>query len=143
MSDLPINEVYLFHLEKAFKQFKKYKNVYFKKMGIQITDDQWILLKIISEEEGINQRELSKRSFKEPASITRILDLLEKKDLIRRECNDRRTYGLYLTKTGKKLVRRLIPLAVKIRAQGIEGLSEREVIKLSKMLHQIFENFKK
>jgi len=136
-----INEVYLFHLEKAFKQFKKYKNVYFKQEGIAITDDQWILIKIISEREGINQRELAQQSHKEPASITRIIDLLEKKELVRRERTDRRTYGLYLTTQGKKLVKKLIPHAVKIRAKGLEGISEKDTKKLIQMLNKVCKNF--
>ena len=73
-----LSNVYLFHLDKAAKQFKKLKNEIFKQRGIEITSDQWVLIKNINEAEGINQRELAKRTFKEPASVTRILDILEK-----------------------------------------------------------------
>jgi len=138
-----LHEVYLFHLEKAYKQFKKYKTERFKQLGIDLTSDQWIVLKSISEVEGINQRELAGRCFKEPASVTRILDLLEKKGWVERRPvqDDRRTYEVHTTEAGKALVEKLLPLAVEIRAQGTQGLSEQEVEQLSQMLIQVYENF--
>lgn len=143
MPNSKLSEVYFFHLEKAYKQFKKYKTDFFKKAGIDITSDQWILLKSISEKEGLNQRDLAKRVFKEPASITRILDILEKKKLVKRESvnNDRRTYELYTSSAGKALIKKVIPMAVDMRAKGVKGLTKKEVVKLNEMLIRIFDNF--
>jgi len=139
-----LSEVYLFHLEKAYKQFKKYKTDYFKKRGIDITSDQWILMRGIHESEGINQRALAKKCFKEPASVTRMLDKLEQKKWIKRKSlpDDRRTYELYLTKQGKELVEQILPMAVEIRAKGTEGMFDQEVSKLNELLIRVFENFK-
>lgn len=143
MENQHLNEIYLFHLEKAYKQFKKYKNDCFKREGIDITGDQWVVLKNIHEREGINQRELAKRCYKEPASVTRILDILERKDWVERRSveNDRRTYELHTTDSGKSLVDKILPLAVEIRAKGIEGLEAEEVSRLKEMLVRVFENF--
>lgn len=141
--DKNLHEVYLFHLEKAYKQFKKYKTAYLKKVGVDITSDQWILLKSISEEEGINQRTLAEKCFKEPASVTRILDLLEKKGLVERQSitEDRRSYELYTTQQGKELVEKMLPIAVEIREKGVVGLTEEQVINLNKLLIKLFENY--
>ncbi len=142
MDDQNLNEVYLFHLDKAAKQFKKLKNEVFKQAGIDLTGDQWILIKNIHEVEGINQRTLAKRVFKEPASITRILDILEKKQLVERRSipNDRRTYALYTTDQGKALVQQIIPLAVNMREQGRKGLTEKEVEQLTILLKKVYDN---
>ncbi|MEL6863075.1 MAG: MarR family transcriptional regulator [Bacteroidota bacterium] len=141
--DKPLKDIYIFHLEKAFKQFKKYKTQRLKQAGIDITSDQWILLKSIHEEEGLNQRALAEKTFKEPASITRILDILEKKNWVERRSieNNRRTYGLYMTKAGSDMVKQILPLAVEIRAEGTKGISPKEVDQFSRLLIKLFENF--
>lgn len=138
-----LREVYLFHLEKAYKQFKKYKADYFKRHGINMSSDQWTLLKGIHESEGTNQRALAKKYFKEPASVSRMLNKMEQKKWIRRKSlpNDRRTYELYLTKKGKELVEQLSPLAIEIRAKGTEGMFDQEVSKLNELLIRVFENY--
>lgn len=139
-----LEEVYIFQLEKAYKQFRKYKNTIFKKEQIDLTSDQWILLKGISEKEGISQIDLAKQFFKEPASVTRILDILERKEFVtRRELdNNRRVYALYTTDRGKQLIQRVLPIARSIRAKGLEGLSEEEQNMLLHLLSKLFENFK-
>ncbi len=138
-----LDEVYIFHLEKAYKQFKKYKTQVLKAAGIDLTSDQWVLLKSIHEAEGSNQREIAKRTFKEPASVTRTLDLLEKKGWVKRQSveGDRRTYELYSTAAGRALIKKVLPLAVMLRQKGVEGLSEAEVKKFNKTLIRVFENF--
>ncbi|MEM6807433.1 MAG: MarR family transcriptional regulator, partial [Bacteroidota bacterium] len=120
-----------------------YKKNFFKDEGVDLSSDQWIVLKRISDEEGINQKDLAEKSFKEPASITRILDILQKKDLVHRKAalDDRRAYGLYLTKAGEELVKKLIPKAKQARAFGVKGLSEEEVQNLNSYLKQICQNF--
>lgn len=138
-----LDEVYIFHLEKAYKQFRKFKTDYFKQRGVDITSDQWILLKGIYESEGISQRSLAEKSYKEPASVTRILDKLESKNWIERKSllEDRRSHGLYVTDEGQALVERLLPMAVEIRATGTKGFTAQDVVKLNQMLIKLFENF--
>lgn len=138
-----LDEVYLFQLDKVHKQFKKYKKAYFKARGIDLTSDQWIILKRIFENEGINQRELAKIAYKEPASITRMLDILEKKGWVSRQDapNDRRTYEMFLTPEGTKLVEQLLPMAVEIREQGVRGFSEEEINQFKNFLERAFDNF--
>ena len=143
MKDVRLDEVYLFHLEKAYKQFKKYKTEQFRKHGINLTSDQWILLKRLSENDKLNQKQLAELSYKEPASITRILDILENKGLVNRlgDPKDRRNSILALTPSGTELVRKFTPLAQEIRAQGIDGIPEDQVTVLRETLHKVFENF--
>lgn len=138
-----LDEIYLFQLDKVHKQFKKYKKAYFKAKGIDLSSDQWIILKRIYENEGINQRELAKSAYKEPASITRMLDILEKKAWVTRQNapNDRRTYEMHLTPEGKTLVEQILPMAVDIRAQGVKGFSEEEITQFKGFLEKVFDNF--
>lgn len=144
LKDKKLNDVYLFHLEKAHKQFRKYKNKVFKEKGINLTSDQWVILKTIHDEEGCSQIELAKLTFKEPASITRTLDLLEEKGWVNRKAvnDDRRTFELVPTKKGKQLVAKLTPIALDIRAKGLKGFTKNEKEQLNGLLIKLFDNFK-
>ena len=142
MQDQELNSVFLFKLEMASKQFKKYKNTVFKRKGIDITSDQWILLKNIHEVEGITQTELAARSKKEAAAVTRTLDILERKNWIVRKTdpNSRRVYNLFTTVSGKKIVNKILPIALETREQAREGISGEELAVLNKLLDKIFDN---
>ena len=141
--DKKLDEVYFYWMERAMKAQRKAKNKLFRDLGIKITSDQWIILKRLSEVEGQTQRELSESIIKDPASLTRILDLLEKEKLIERRSADRRSFTVHLTRNGSSLVERVIPEAVKYRKKGIEGLSEDEMQVFKKVLNTIHDNFTK
>lgn len=77
-----------------------------KLRDFDITTDQWIILRKIALDSGkYNQRELADSCFKERAAITRMIDLMEKKQLIYRSNSptDRREYLLYITDEGRNL----------------------------------------
>ncbi|MFN7119252.1 MAG: MarR family winged helix-turn-helix transcriptional regulator [Saprospiraceae bacterium] len=142
MEDLKLEEVYFFLLERTVRQFRKYSQQLFEAHGISISGDQWVVLKRISEREGINQREIADLTYKDPASVTRMLDLLEKQHLVTRQPveNNRRTYALFLTDDGKALVEKVTPLAIKARQKGLEGIAPTDAQKLRQVLNQIYEN---
>ncbi|MEP5614280.1 MAG: MarR family transcriptional regulator [Cyclobacteriaceae bacterium] len=139
--DRPLSDVYFFWMERAMKAQRKAKSRFFKNLGIDLTPDQWIILKRLSEVEGQSQRELSESTSKDPASLTRSLDILEKGKLIVRQVADRRSFTVKLTAEGKKLVTRIIPEAVKYREMGINGVSENELKVFKKVLNTINKNF--
>lgn len=143
MKDIVLDDVYLYLLERTVRQFRKYSQQEFAKRGIDMTGEQWVVLKRIGEQEGLKQREIADMTYKDPASVTRILDILEKKKLIYRAPveNDRRTYALFLTKQGRTLIEKLTPIAVEIRSKGVEGMSEKELQQLKKLLNKVYENF--
>ena len=45
----------------------------------ELTLEQWVVLSTLAEQENINQKMLSIKIEKDPASLLRILDILEKK----------------------------------------------------------------
>ena len=47
-----------------------------------ITPEQWLVLYHIGEHEGLNQKEVAAKADKDQPTTTRILDLLEKKDIL-------------------------------------------------------------
>ena len=71
----------------------------------ELTLEQFQVLKILSLERGLTQRQLGQETNKTPANMTRILDRLEGKSLVTRKTNpgDRRVYLIYLTDKGLSL----------------------------------------
>lgn len=139
----PLENVYIYLIERTARRFKKYSQVLFKENNIDLTGDQWVVLKRIGEREGINQKEIANSTYKDPASVTRILDLMEKKGLVLRQPieNNRRAYGLYLTKAGNDLVQKVLPVAVEARSVGLEGVSDEDFETFKKVLNTIYDNF--
>lgn len=137
-----IESVILFQIEQASKASKVYSQREFDKLGLGITVDQWVLLKIISESTALTQKELAIKSYRDPASITRTLDLLAKKDLIKREAvaDNRRTYHIALTQNGFDFVKDHMPMIQTHRDKSVEGFSQTELSQLSEMLKRIKEN---
>ena len=142
MKDLKLDEVYFFLLERTVRQFRKFSKEQLGKRGVEISSEQWVILKRVSEQEGINQKEIANLTYKDPASVTRMVDLMAKKGWIERQPieGDRRAYGLHLTKAGKDFVKKMIPAAQELRAMGLSGISQKELENLKKTLNKIYEN---
>ncbi len=81
-------------------------------------------------------------SQKDTASITRMLDLLQKKGLIQRvdDLYDRRKYMISLTHEGLEFVLRHLPFVNMIRRQIINGLSTEDIQALKRILDTIQKN---
>ncbi len=143
MNDLRLDDVFIYLIERTEKQTKRYANEVLRNSGIEVTPEQWTILKRISEQKVINQREMADLTFKDPASVTRALDVLQQMDLIRRAPmeNDRRAYNLLLTEAGEALVAKVTPLAQAIRAKGLENVSDSELAQLKSTLNKIYQNY--
>ncbi len=143
MNDLALDDVFIYLIERTERQTKKYANAVLKQAGVEITPEQWTILKRISERAVVNQREIAELTFKDPASVTRAIDVLEEKGLVRREDmeHDRRAYNLLLTELGSALVAKITPIAQEIRAQGLKNVSPESLAQLKATLNKIYENY--
>lgn len=136
-----LEDVLFYLIEKTNKVVRRYSQVRFTEAGVEITVDQWLVLKKISDSERITQIELANAIFKDRASVTRILDLLLEKKLVRKqEGNDKRAYELSLTVNGLKFMEQAMVIVKNVRKKGIEGLSEAEQAQLRTILHKIIKN---
>lgn len=139
-----IEDVILFQIERTSKISKVYSQREFDKINVGITVDQWILLKIIQEKKELSQKELAKFSHRDPASITRTLDILETKGFIRRETisGNRRQYEIILSEKGEKFVAKHMKMVNEHRSRSLEGFSNEEMTILKDMLLRIQQNMK-
>lgn len=107
-----------------------------------VTPEQWALLIHLWERDGITQKELSEKSLKDQPTTTRILDKLEKRELIRRQANpeDRRAFLIYLTKEGREIRAPLTSLARQALTEALQGFSEQDRTQLRNLLYRIIDN---
>lgn len=73
-----------------------------------LTPSQWMVLKRLSESDALlNQQELAEACSKDSATITRMLDSMEKKNYLERiKSGDRRKYLIKITGKGEELFRK-------------------------------------
>lgn len=107
-----------------------------------ITMEQLHILKNIERQDGRTQREICSMAGKSPANITRILDRLEKKQLIVRRDNpeDRRSQLVSLTQNGHALASRLSDLFSTLSHKIEKHINENEMGIVKKVLGQIEMN---
>lgn len=135
-------DVIPFLIEQVSKKSRKYSQREFDDKELGITVDQWVLLKIVEQNNGISQRELADLSMRDAASITRSLDLLEKMTLISRNPIDgnRRQYSIRIEKKGEQFIKNNMEMVGRHRAQLVDGLSEGEINQIKRLLSQMIKN---
>lgn len=139
---MKIEQVILYQIDSTSKIAKQYSQREFDRLGLDLTVEQWILIKIIDENDSITQKELAIKSFRDPSSITRTLDILEKKKIISRVPipNDRRAYGISLSNKGKKFIKDNMDIIIEHRIRSIDGLTNEEIKTLFDLLKRIQKN---
>jgi DNA-binding MarR family transcriptional regulator len=108
----------------------------------KVTPGQWFFLRALWEEEGLSQRELSRRvGTTEPTTVS-ALRLLERNGLIDRVRNtqDRRTINIFLTPKGRELKDTLLPGVLELNRIATEGLSREEVQDAFRLLNKMRQN---
>jgi DNA-binding MarR family transcriptional regulator len=85
----------------------------------KITADQFVILALLSEQDGISQQELARRATSDPNTIRAMLILLENQGLVRRQRHpdDRRAYSVILTSTGRNTYAKLLKQVSKLQNQ--------------------------
>lgn len=129
-------------LDRTARKVKQYAQREFNAQQFDITVDQWLVLKNLKEQEHLNQSELAELLGKDHPTLTRIIDLLCKKELVERRINptDRRSFTVHLTSTGKNKVAEWSPKMGEIRMKAWENLSEKDYSDLKRILNTIYTN---
>ena len=110
--------------------------------GMGITGAQWVILMRIATGCGSTAAELCRFSRYDTGSMTRMLDRLEEKGLIRRvrSDKDRRVVCLELTEQGRELYPLMPPVAIKVLNAHLRGFSRAELDQLKAFLQRMRAN---
>ncbi|MCR5521065.1 MAG: MarR family transcriptional regulator [Lachnospiraceae bacterium] len=110
------------------KAHKKYCMSRFSKLGL--TTGQPKVLTVLSAREGYLQKELAARCAVEPATMTSLLNNMERKDLIRRETvyvsGGKRAFAIHLTDHGKEVATEVAKIAADAEKRSFEGIEDKK-----------------
>ena len=106
-----------FTLERTAKRMKQFFQQTLTAAGTEITIDQWVVLQTLNQQNGLSQLEIARATFKDPPTITRIIDLLCHKGLTERitDPEDRRRFRIQLTDGGYQKIDEVLPIILKSR----------------------------
>lgn len=139
-ADLPFEVSVGYQVRMTHRALQRYLQSKIEPHGVTL--GMWYLLRALWSEDGLTQRELSRRiGLMEPTTLAAIV-AMEKIDLVKRVRNrsDRRKINIFLTRKGHRLRDKLLPLAMQVVGDAVDGFSTREVEALLKLLKGIRRN---
>jgi len=103
---------------------------------IGFTRTQWMALRRVGDQPGVNQSELAELMEVEKASAGRVIDKLETFGWLERrpDDSDRRVKRVYLTELGRRIHREISPMAEAMVEEELTGLSRKERETLTDLL---------
>ncbi|WP_423149353.1 MarR family winged helix-turn-helix transcriptional regulator [Rubrolithibacter danxiaensis] len=137
-----LDHIVFYSLEKSIKSYRTYAQRKLTEQGFNITIDQWMVLKALNDHPDCSQHEIAEVTFKDHASLTRIIELLVKKSYLERKMHstDRRRFQLTLTAEANKLLSVMQPVIEANRAKALEGFTRQRITDLQEMLSMIINN---
>lgn len=137
--------IIFYTIDKAIKSYRQFAQKKLNDAGLEITIDQWLVMQALTEKPDISQQEIAERVFKDAASVTRIIDLLIRKNYLRRELHgsDRRRFQLDITIEGKTLMKNIAKVVAQNRAMALHNVPQEDLGQVRKTLNTIIENCKR
>jgi MarR family transcriptional regulator, organic hydroperoxide resistance regulator len=132
-TSLPLASSVGYQIRMTHRLLQRYLQLQIEPYGITL--GMWYFLRALWDEDGITQRELSKRiGTMEPTTLSAIQAML-RAGLVRRvrDKTDRRKLHIFLTPKGRGLKAQLLPLARDVVATALLDLSQadnREILRL-------------
>jgi Transcriptional regulators len=135
-------ELYSFITGKASTAIARRLQKKFNAAGINLTIEQWSVLYHLWKEDGKSQQELCNATFRDKPSITRLIDNLEKLNLVKRvpDDKDRRINKVYLTRAAQKLQDETMELAEATLNEALEGVPPAQVELCKEVLQKVYDN---
>ena len=116
----------------------------FTEQGFDLTKEQFIVLKVLHEKDGVPQKNLANITERNKGSLARLINTMEKKNFVVRipSKEDKRINLVYLTKLGKKTFQELKPVLWEQFRFFQEDLTPEEIETTIAVLEKIQKRFK-
>ncbi len=126
-----------YHFNFISTNMKRYFDMQLKQLDVTVL--QFGVLINLYRNNITTQKELIKYISGDEASITRLINRLEAKNLLLRvaDKNDKRKKQLQLTSEGIELIEKLIPMAEAANKELVQELSEKEQKELLRLLQKV------
>jgi len=137
-------ELYSFITGKASIAIARRLQKKFNTAGLNLTIEQWSVLYHLWKEDGKSQQELCNATFRDKPSITRLVDNLEKLQLVKRVASesDRRINRIYLTRMAQKLQEQTMGLAEETLNEALGGVPADKIDVCKTVLQIVYDNLK-
>jgi DNA-binding MarR family transcriptional regulator len=114
----------------------------YRQAGLEITIEQWSVLYHLWKEDGLSQQELGIRTFRDKASITRLIVNLERLSLVTRVASkeDRRINLVYLTDAAKPLQQLTYELANQTMNEALHNITKEEIEIVKNVFQRVYDN---
>lgn len=137
-------ELYSFITGKASTAIARRLQKRFNNAGLNITIEQWSVLYHLWKEDGRSQQQLCNATFRDKPSITRLVDNLEKLNLVKRVAseNDRRINLIYLTRQAQKLEEETMRIADETLSEALKTVPADRIDVCKEVLQIVYDNLK-
>ena len=117
----------------------------FHNHGIEISKEQWLVIKKLSDTDGQIQNDLAFITNRSKTSLTRLINTMEKKGLVYRVISkeDKRINHIYLSDLGKEIFSNSLPVLKDLIIDLQDGISIEDLEKTKKVLRRIQNNISK
>jgi len=123
-------------------RFKLYMSSLFQSRGFDITPEQFLVLDTLWDDGVQSQQEIADKIQKDKNSVTKLIDALEKKDLVQRIAfkQDRRLNLIHVTETGKKIKDEVTEIAMQATNSIIRDIPKEELYTFLRVLTKMSDN---
>lgn len=111
-------------------------------MDYDLTQEQIVCLEELKRKDGLELGVLADRIDRERTTVTRMIDGLEKRNLVVRvaDRDDKRNRLVYLTKLGRKRIEDLDPVVQEFHARMMNGVTQPQIQAALRVLKTIIAN---
>ena len=145
MKQLPqIETTLLPWIGKTAKMMRVFITENFKKHDFDLNIEQWILLKMLHDKDGQAQNDLALITERNKASLTRLINTMEKKNYVARipDTEDKRVNKIFLTTNGRKVFEATFKLMSEVVEELQSDISIEEIITTIEVLKKLQKNIK-
>ena len=114
----------------------------FTAAGINVTSEQWMILILLWQEDGRFPWQIAEIIGKDKAAVTRLIDGLEKRDLVVRvpSKSDLRQKHILLTPQGRAMEEKLVALGISNMQTAVAGIDSEEIEICKAVLRRLYSN---
>ena len=110
--------------------------------GINVTPEQYLVLDILWEKQSLSQQNIADIIQKDKNSVTKIIDSLEKKNLVNRveDKKDRRINKIEPTQEGHALEKITTKVAIDFMNDTVKDIEDQDLDKLVEVMRKLKDN---
>jgi DNA-binding MarR family transcriptional regulator len=133
-----------FLIHACYQQLRSATYKEFMVHGLELTPEQWIVLVQLWQKDGQSQSALSELTLRDRPTMSRIIDTMEKSGLVERTVDehDARSRLVRLTRAGKQLQAKLVPVAKELVARLEQDIPERDLEVTHRTLGRMLKNLR-